>query len=46
MSTPAGRRVGTVETPRGEGAHRNQRINPRQNKLPMHLSESASSKTA
>jgi hypothetical protein len=37
--------VGTIQTPRGVGITRNQRINPMQTKLPMHLSRRCGART-
>jgi hypothetical protein len=45
MCMPAGRRWSAWSKARGEGINRNQRINPVQNKLPMHLSRRCGART-
>jgi hypothetical protein len=45
MCMPAGRRWSAWSRARGEGINRNQRINPVQNKLPMHLSRRCGART-
>jgi hypothetical protein len=45
MCVPAGRRWSAWSRARGEGINRNQRINPVQNKLPMHLSRRCGART-